>query len=138
MMAFYGGEPPRAAWYGALVGRRDERGIEFAFDDGDIKLFSMEELQRDFDGGALEALDASKGGLVNNDANLPAAAGFVRVGKARALTQVDRCAGGQVRGAACFWPARLHGVLCMSTVRVPSPPPLRRLAAALHRRCRTA
>ena len=81
MMAFSGGDPPRTSWFGALAGRTLQAGIEFAFDDGELKLFNMEQLEADFKGGMLEALDASKGGLVDGDADSPAAARFVRVGR---------------------------------------------------------
>ena len=58
MMAFSGGDPPRTSWFGALAGRTLQAGIEFAFDDGELKLFTIGaarprgRLQRRHAGGA--------------------------------------------------------------------------------------
>ena len=90
MMAFHGGEPPRTSWFGALAGRELPAGVEFAFDDGELRLFTLEQLAADFKAGTLEALDAAKGGLVDDHANMGAASRFVRVGRKSADVLVGR------------------------------------------------
>ena len=79
-MAFLFGEGGATAWFGALVGRvLVGEDVELAFDDGDLKRFSMVDLRKDFDASMLLPLESAWGGLVANEAGGEAAAGFVRV-----------------------------------------------------------
>eukprot|EP00966_Prymnesium_polylepis_P318434 7355108-Prymnesium_polylepis.1 len=57
------GQVPPHEWQGALVGgQRDDGLIEFGYDDGDIMLYKLEELEFHFQKGGLVAAVPSEEG----------------------------------------------------------------------------
>ena len=69
------GQP--AKWYGALVGATKDDGIEIGFDDGDIQLWTLENLKDVHEAAGLVAAVPSEGGVVANKHGYPAATSFL-------------------------------------------------------------